>query len=140
MSTSLRHFGLYEFLGHLFRMATSSAAAFTTTSINSAPSDWTCSRTTERVSNPCTIAPKHHAGAVALRPATPAPITRTLHGGTYMYIALFSLNPICLEKDRPYLPGQGNSTKRLCINYTKDGKKPGTYPAAVPWLVMYGPK
>lgn len=72
------------------------------TSTNSAPSDCTCSRAAGRVSKPRTMAPKRFAYecsqlfqmeskdqltvAIALKPATPAPMTRTLHGGIYIAV------------------------------------------------------
>ena len=43
---------------------------------------WTCSRTSARVSNARTIAPRLRAAPIAARPATPAPMTSTLAGGT----------------------------------------------------------
>lgn len=52
------------------------------TSINSAPSDYTYSLTAALVSNPLTIAPKLLAVAIADKPATPPPITKTLAGGS----------------------------------------------------------
>ena len=42
----------------------------------------TCSLTVGRVSNARTIAPSPRAAPIAARPATPAPITSTLAGGT----------------------------------------------------------
>ncbi len=42
----------------------------------------TCSRTSARVSNARTMAPRLRAAPTAERPATPAPITSTLAGGT----------------------------------------------------------
>ena len=41
-----------------------------------------CSLTTGRVSKERTIAPRPLATPIAARPATPAPMTRTLAGGT----------------------------------------------------------
>jgi hypothetical protein len=56
--------------------------SFIFTSMNSAPSDLTYSLTADLVSNPLTIAPKLLAVAIADKPATPPPITRTLAGGS----------------------------------------------------------
>ena len=53
------------------------------TSKNSAPIDWTCSRTASRVSNPLTMAPMFFAVPIEARPATPPPITSTFAGGTF---------------------------------------------------------
>ena len=47
---------------------------------NFAPTDCTCSATTERVSKATTFAPRRFAVAMACRPATPAPITNTFAG------------------------------------------------------------
>ena len=48
---------------------------------NYAPRDSICSLAAGLTSNPLTIAPKFLAVAIAERPATPPPITRTLAGG-----------------------------------------------------------
>ena len=50
--------------------------------MNSAPMLFTWSFTAARVSNARTMAPRPRAAPMALRPATPAPITSTLAGGT----------------------------------------------------------
>jgi hypothetical protein len=52
------------------------------TSKNSAPKDLTYSLTASLVSNPLTMAPNDLAVAIADKPATPPPITRTLAGGS----------------------------------------------------------
>ena len=49
---------------------------------NSAPIDSTCSPTSGRASNARTTAPSDDAVPIAARPATPAPTTSTLAGGT----------------------------------------------------------
>ena len=49
---------------------------------NSAPIDSTCSPTSGRASKARTIAPRLLAVPIAARPATPAPTTSTLAGGT----------------------------------------------------------
>jgi len=59
-----------------------SPSSLSLTSINSAPRDYTCSLTADLVSNPLTIAPKLLAVAIADKPATPPPITKTLAGGS----------------------------------------------------------
>lgn len=53
------------------------------TSKNSAPNDLNYSLTASLTSNPLTIAPKLLAVAIADRPATPPPMTRTLAGGNF---------------------------------------------------------
>src|SRR2546430_6474996 len=50
--------------------------------MNVAPSDWTSSLTAGRTSYEDTTAPSRRAVAIACRPATPPPITRTRVGAT----------------------------------------------------------
>ena len=48
---------------------------------NFAPSDFTCSATTERVSYAVTTAPSRRHVAIACSPATPAPMISAFAGG-----------------------------------------------------------
>ena len=56
---------------------------------------WTCSFTSGRVSKARTIAPRPRAAPIAAKPATPAPMTSTLAGGTLPAAV------ICPVKKRP---------------------------------------
>jgi len=56
--------------------------SFSLTSKNSAPRDLNYSLTAALVSKPLTMAPRLFAVAIAERPATPPPITKTLAGGS----------------------------------------------------------
>ena len=62
---------------------------------NSAPRDSICSLAAGLTSNPLTTAPKFLAVAIAERPATPPPITRTLTGGNLPAVV------ICPVKNLP---------------------------------------
>jgi hypothetical protein len=53
--------------------------SFILTSKNSAPKDLNCSLTASLVSNPLTMAPRDLAVAIADKPATPPPITKTYY-------------------------------------------------------------
>ena len=63
--------------------APSTTSPFILTSKNSAPQDFTYSLVANLVSNALTIAPIFLAVTIADKPATPAPITNTLAGGTF---------------------------------------------------------
>ena len=63
--------------------------------MNSAPMLLTCSFTAARVSKARTMAPRPRAAPIAASPATPAPITSTLAGGTRPAAV------ICPVKKRP---------------------------------------